>query len=202
VSDPSASDSVTTPDAPAPSGRRRTAPFIALAIAVVCAALFVVLARAKDDDGETARTPLMEQPAPDSIGELADGTTFDLARRKGSWVVLNFFDPTCVPCVNEHPELVDFEESQVALGDDGAELYTVVYAGENDEVLDFFDDNGGGWPVVFDSDGSISAAFGVNQVPETWIIDPDGIIRWRGIGEMTATILNEAVADMRRGTGR
>jgi cytochrome c biogenesis protein CcmG/thiol:disulfide interchange protein DsbE len=185
-----------------PAIRRKTAPFIALAIAAVCAALFVLLAGAKNDDSETARTPLMEEPAPDSIGELADGTTFDLARRKGSWVVLNFFDPTCVPCVNEHPELVKFDESQAALGESAAELYTVVYAGETDEVVEFFDDNGGGWPVVFDSDGSISAAFGVNQVPETWIIDPDGVIQWRGIGEMTATILNEAVADMRRGTGR
>jgi cytochrome c biogenesis protein CcmG/thiol:disulfide interchange protein DsbE len=185
-----------------PAIRRKTAPFIALAIAVVCAALLVLLAGAKNDDSETAQTPLMDEPAPDSIGQLADGTTFDLARRKGSWVVLNFFDPTCVPCVIEHPELVKFEESQAALGDDAAELYTVVYAGEDDDVQEFFDDNGGDWPIVFDGDGSISAAFGVNQVPETWIIDPDGIIQWRGIGEMTATILNEAVADMRRGTGR
>src|SRR5688572_23543964 len=81
-------------------GRRKTAPFIALAIAVVCAALFVLLAGATNDDSETARTPLMGRPAPDAIGELADETTFDLARRKGSWVVLNFFDPTCIPCVN------------------------------------------------------------------------------------------------------
>jgi cytochrome c biogenesis protein CcmG/thiol:disulfide interchange protein DsbE len=182
--------------------RRKTAPFIALAIAVVCAALFVLLAGAKDDDGETARTPLLGQPAPDSIGELADGSTFDLARRKGSWVVLNFFDPTCVPCVNEHPELVKFDDAQAELGDDRAELYTVVYAGENEDVQEFFDDNGGTWPVVFDSDGSISAAFAVNQVPETWIVDPDGVIRWRGIGEMTAAGLNEAVADLRQGTGR
>ena len=183
-------------------GRRKTAPFIALAIAVVCAALFVLLAGAKNDDSATARTPLMGRPAPDSIGELADGTTFDLARRKGSWVVLNFFDPTCIPCVNEHPELVKFEESQAALGDDGVELYTVVYDGDDDDVTEFFDDNGGDWPIVFDSDGSISAAFAVNQVPETWIIDPDGYIRWRGISEMTASGLNQAVADLRQGTGR
>lgn len=189
------SDDVITP-------RRKTAPFIALAIAVVCAGLFVLLAGASNDDQETARTPLMDQPAPDSIGELANGTSFDLARRKGSWVVLNFFDPTCVPCVNEHPELVAFAETQESLGDEGAELFTVVYAGETDEVLEFFDDNGGGWPVVFDGDGSISAAFGVNQVPETWVIDPDGVIRWRGIGEMTADALNQAVAARRQEFGR
>ena len=33
-----------------------------------------------------------------------DDESFDLARRKGSWVVLNFFNSTCVPCVAEHPE--------------------------------------------------------------------------------------------------
>ena len=182
--------------------RRKTAPFIALAIAVVCAALFVLLAGANDDDGETARTPLMSRPAPDSIGELADGTTFDLARRKGSWVVLNFFDPTCIPCVNEHPELVKFEESQSALGDDRAELFTVVYAGDDDEVQEFFDHNGGEWPIVFDSDGSISAAFAVNQVPETWVVDPDGVIQWRGIGEMTSAGLNQVVSGLRQAAAR
>ena len=189
-------------DEPTAQSRWKTAPFVALAIAVVCCGLFALLAGASTDDGETARTPLMGRPAPDSIGELAGGAPFDLARRKGSWVVLNFFDPTCVPCVNEHPELLKFDESQASLGDERAELYTVVYAGEPADVTAVFDDNGGDWPIVFDGDGSISAAFAVNQVPETWIVDPDGFIRWRGIGEMTAAGLNEAVADLRRGSGR
>ena len=88
------------------SPRRRLAPFVAMAVALVCAALFVVLAGADTGQSETADTPLLNRPAPDAVGEEGDGTTFDLARRKGSWVVLNFFDPECVPCVEEHPELV------------------------------------------------------------------------------------------------
>ena len=84
----------------------RLAPFIALAVAVVSAGLFVVLAGSKPSD-ETAETPLMGQPAPEAIGELADGAPFDLARRKGDWVVLNFFQSSCVPCQQEHPELVE-----------------------------------------------------------------------------------------------
>ena len=54
-----------------------------------------------------ADSPLIGRPAPEATGTLDDGTSFDLSRRKGSWVVLNFFDPTCVPCIQEHPELVD-----------------------------------------------------------------------------------------------
>ena len=63
---------------------------------------------------------------------------------------------------------------------DGAELYTVVYDDDaSDGRRSFFADNGGDWPVVYDADGSIAVAFGVAKVPETWIIDPDGVVRGR-----------------------
>jgi cytochrome c biogenesis protein CcmG, thiol:disulfide interchange protein DsbE len=176
------------------SNRGRAAPFVALAIAVVCAALFVVLAGADaDDGGESARTPLLDRPAPEAIGEEADGTTFDLARRKGSWVVLNFFDPTCVPCVEEHPELVAFHEQELALGADGAELVTVVFRDDRDGVAEFFADEGGDWPVVYDDDGSIAAAFGVTKVPETWVVDPNGIVVFRTIDKVTASQLDAVI---------
>ena len=160
---------------------------MALAVALVCAGLFVVLAGADSGATETADTPLLDRPAPDAVGELADGTTFDLARRKGSWVVLNFFDPECVPCVQEHPELRRSSTTRSAsLGNDGAELVTVVFRDDRDGVAEFFADEGGDWPVVYDDDGSIATAFGVTQVPETWIIDPNGVVRWRTISTVTA----------------
>ena len=181
--------------------RSRTAPFVALAIAVVCAALFIVLAGADADTGESVDTPLMYRAAPEAIGELENGTAFDLARRKGSWVVLNFFDSNCVPCVEEHPALVAFDESQQALGSQRAELVTIVYGDDPEGVREFFADNGGAWPVVYDDDGSISAAFGVNLVPETWVIDPDGVIQWRTISKVTTDGLNRVVSDLRAARG-
>lgn len=182
--------------AASPGRRGRLAPIIALVIALVCAGLFFVLAGADNDESESADTPLMLGPAPESIGELADGARFDLARRKGSWVVLNFFDSTCIPCREEHPELVGFDESQQALDGQGAELITVVYGDDEAGVEEFFAANGGDWPVVYDEDGSISAAFGVNLVPETWIVDPDGIIRWRTISKVTSVGLNEKLSEL------
>ena len=191
-------DDLAMPDDPAPPARRsRSAPFIALAIAVVCGALFLVLAGAKNSRSESDETPLMGRPAPQAIGELENDATFDLSRRKGSWVVLNFFDSNCQPCVLEHPALVGFDESQEALGDQGAELVTIVYGDDPGGVQQFFADNGGDWPVVYDDDGSISAAFGVNLVPETWILDPDGVIRWRTISPVTTDQLNQVVNDLR-----
>ena len=176
--------------------RQRLAPFVALAVAIVVAGLFVVLAGADATTNETAETPLLDQPAPEAVGQRADGTAFDLARRKGDWVVLNFFQSTCVPCQQEHPDLVRFAEQQAALAD-GAGLYTVVYDDDRDDVEEFFAAEGGDWPVVYDDDGSIAVAFGVSKVPETWIIDPTGVVRGRIISRVTADFLGASAAALR-----
>ena len=175
------------------SRRGRVAPFVAMAVALVCAGLFFVLAGADTGQTETADTPLLNRPAPDAVGKEGDGTTFDLARRKGSWVVLNFFDPECVPCVEEHPELLEFDEQENRLGNDGAELVTVVFRDDRDGVAEFFADEGGDWPVVYDDDGSIATAFGVTLVPETWLVDPNGIVRWRTISTVSADQLDSLI---------
>ena len=60
-------------------------------------------------------------------------------------------------------------------------------------VEEFFADEGGDWPVIFDDDGRFSVAFGVSKVPETWIIDPDGVVRGRVISEVTADFLSSRI---------
>jgi cytochrome c biogenesis protein CcmG, thiol:disulfide interchange protein DsbE len=176
-------------------GRRRVAPFIVLAVAVLIAGLFWILVSADKPDSETAYSPLVDRAAPPVTAKTLDGKPFDLQRRKGSWVVLNFFNSTCVPCKTEHPELVDFAEQQRALGDQGVELYTVVWGNDSDNaVRQFFADNGGDWPVLTDPEGSIAVAFAVPKVPETWIIDPDGVVRERIISNTTAQFLTEQIS--------
>lgn len=175
--------------------RGRVAPFVVLAVAVVMVGLFVVLARS-ERGGDTISSFLIGKPAPSAVGTTLDGEPFDLSRRKGSWVVLNFFDPTCVPCVDEHPELIAFDEAEGARPD-GAELYTIINDGSDESVREFFATNGGDWPVVSDPPGSISVAFGVAQVPETWIIDPNGIVRERMAGEITAEFLGAYLQQLR-----
>jgi cytochrome c biogenesis protein CcmG/thiol:disulfide interchange protein DsbE len=187
----------------APSGatgrsRRRIAPWIALAVAVVVAALFVVLAQADGGDAESAATPLMGKVAPAVSGTTIDGEPWELSRRKGSWVVLNFFQSTCVPCKEEHPELVRFAEQQRSLDRDGAELYTIVYSDDDvGSVRKFFADNGGDWPVVLDPRGSIGVEFQVNKVPETWIISPEGVVVYRTIQKVEADSLSALMQQLR-----
>jgi cytochrome c biogenesis protein CcmG/thiol:disulfide interchange protein DsbE len=184
-------------DAGRPGGRRRLAPFIVALIALVMVGLIVVLAGADASRQESADSPLIGRPAPEATGTLDDGTSFDLSRRKGSWVVLNFFDPTCIPCVQEHPELIKFADDQATLGTDGAELYSVITRGEQTEIDEFFAENGGDWPAIYSEADEFPVAFGVSQVPETWIIDPSGVVQLRLISKVTADQLNSILQQFR-----
>lgn len=174
---------------------RPIAPLLAGAVAVLIVGLLVVLVANRGGRGDSARTPLIDQPAPAVGGHYADGTPFELSRRKGSWVVLNFFTDDCVPCIAEHPELIEFVDQQRALGANGAEFYTIVQNSTREEVDRFFDTYGGGdWPVVYDTDYEFQIGFGVAQVPETWVIDPNGFVRFRTIATVTADGLSNVVA--------
>jgi cytochrome c biogenesis protein CcmG/thiol:disulfide interchange protein DsbE len=179
--------------------RRRIAPLVVGVVAIVVVGLFFILLSADSAPGESARSPLLGNPAPAATGEFADGTPFDLSRRKGSWVVLNFFTHNCVPCIREHPELIEFVEQQESLGSDGAEFYSIVRDSTQDEVDEFFEQRGGDWPIVYDTDFEFVNQFGVALVPETWIIDPNGFVRRRFISEVNAADLSQLMQALREG---
>lgn len=195
-------DDVTTGDGTTSGGRRvPVAPFVVLVVALVMSGLFVVLASADPARNREASTFLLGRPAPEAVGQLADGSTFELSRRKGSWVVVNFFTSNCVPCQREHPELVAFVDQQRELGLDGAEFYTIVVDDDRESVEAFFAAEGGDWPIVYDPEGRFAVAFGVAQVPETWIIDPNGIVQRRLVSEVTAEFLGQQLQRFREGFG-
>ncbi|NDG77424.1 MAG: TlpA family protein disulfide reductase, partial [Acidimicrobiia bacterium] len=95
----------------------------AIVAALVLAALVAVLIVSDGDGDVGARSPLLGQPAPAVSTTTIDDQPFALARRKGSWVVLNFFNSTCVPCIAEHPSLVEFARGESSRAD-GCLLYT------------------------------------------------------------------------------
>ena len=181
---------------PPPARRGRTVLFTALGVGAVLAILVAVFALAKGGQHDTAATPLLDQPAPAVQADTIDGQPFDLSQRKGSWVVLNFFGTWCPPCVQEHPELLRFETAQ-SQQPDGAELVTIVNNDSVANVKQFFADHGGNWPVLQDPNGEIYVSFGVSKVPETWIIDPNGYVRYRSIATVTADGLASVLAQLK-----
>jgi cytochrome c biogenesis protein CcmG, thiol:disulfide interchange protein DsbE len=185
-----------------PSRRKPFAPLLALTLALVLGGLVFLLARAPSGDvADTAATPLLNQPAPALGGKTLSGTTFDLATRRGSWVVLNFFSTTCTPCRQEHSELVAFHDAQAALpAAERTELVTDVFFDSERNVRQFFAEEGGGdWPVVLDSGNVGALAYSVVKVPETWIIDPNGLVRAHVITTLTAERLDLLLARVKAG---
>src|SRR5690606_29211914 len=113
---------------------------------VVMLAFVAVLALSDPGGKDLTDSPLLGRQAPDIAGETIHGEAFDLADQRGQWVLVNFFQTTCIPCVREHPELVEFSKNHAEEGD--ASVVSVVFESTVSSVETFFADNGGDWPVV------------------------------------------------------
>jgi cytochrome c biogenesis protein CcmG, thiol:disulfide interchange protein DsbE len=174
--------------------RLPVAPFVALAVALVVGALVVVFARSDSAADREARTRLVGQPAPILAGPTIDGGTFDLAGRRGRWVVVNFMASWCTPCRQEQPELVAFSNRHAATGD--AEVVAVLVNDTPDAVTEFFGTYGQAGPAVLDPEGQAYVDFGVVKVPETYLVDPDGIVRAKVIRAVSADRLDAALTTL------
>ena len=178
------------------TSRKRVAPIIASVVGALLVAFLWVLVTAEPNTADDADSPLLGQPAPSVVTTTLNDEEFVLANRKGSWVIFNFFNSTCVPCIAEHPELVAFNKRE-SLAANPAETYTVINDDNDESVRAFFAKNGGDWQKIRDSDGSISVAFGVAKVPETWVIDPNGYVRLRIAGMLTQGLLDDQLAQLK-----
>jgi len=154
--------------------RTRKALWIAVAVAVPVTMLILVLATRPSAESKTVESPLLGKRAPAAEGTTVDGQHADLADFRGRWVVVNFFATWCVPCREEHADLVRFQESHRAAAD--ATILAVVYSDTPSAVRDFRAKEGGDWPMLTDPDGRVALDYGVGGVPESFVINPDGII--------------------------
>jgi cytochrome c biogenesis protein CcmG, thiol:disulfide interchange protein DsbE len=179
---------------------RRPIAAITVAVGIVVAFVFLVLAFApKGERAINTASPLIGKAPPDVRSTTVDGEPFSIADRRGSWLAINFFATWCNPCITEHPQLVSFVAQQrtrpIA---ERTEFISIVYQDDDDRVRRFFEERGGGdWTIVRDKDGAFAARFGVALVPETWIIDPAGIVRKRLVSNVTAISLQQEIDQLR-----
>jgi cytochrome c biogenesis protein CcmG/thiol:disulfide interchange protein DsbE len=146
----------------------------ALAVGAVLLVLIAVLATSRTLDSRGISSKLLGQPVPPVAGETIDGGRFDIDDHRGQWVVVNYFATWCVPCQQEHPELVEFAERHAATDD--AEVVSVAFSDQPDRIRDFFAANGGEWSVIADDENRTALQFGVTGVPESYVVSPDGIV--------------------------
>lgn len=173
--------------------RGRTAMYVAVPVLVVMLGFIFVLATSDPGTDRRASSPLIGRPAPAIAGETISGDSYELSAGDGRWTLVNFFATWCTPCIQEHPELVDFAERRGAAGD--ARVVSVVFDDRVQDVRDFFVSNGGNWPVVADPEGRIAVAYGVARVPESYLVAPDGTVVAKITGGVTASGLDRLLSD-------
>ncbi|CAN5844266.1 hypothetical protein BH24ACT3_BH24ACT3_08790 [soil metagenome] len=175
------------------SSRVGTVAGVTIAVGVVLALFVALLATRDGGTDRTTDSPLLGQLAPAIAGQTVDGEDFDLDRLQGRFVLVNFFATWCVPCRQEHPELVSFARLHGAAGD--AEVVSVVFGDEVADVREYFAREGGEWPVVANDDGRIALDYAVAGVPESYLLAPDGTVIYKIVGGVTSTGLDRLIAD-------
>lgn len=172
--------------------RRSTARLGAAGVGAVIVALVVVLAFSKTHT-DSAASPLLGKVAPPLTGSTLDGKHFDLSAQRGKFVVVNFFASWCQPCQNEAPELRRWSAKHEASGD--AVLVNVLFDDTPAAARRFFAKQGGfDWPVLAVDTNTMGLDWGVAKVPETFVVNPQGVVVVKTISEVTGADLDRFMA--------
>jgi cytochrome c biogenesis protein CcmG/thiol:disulfide interchange protein DsbE len=155
----------------------------------VFAVLVIFLAIGLTRDPRNVPSPLKDRPAPTfQLPQLAaPGKSFSPADMKGKVWLLNVWASWCVSCREEHPVLVAFSKSPKAAD---VPLVGLNYKDKVDDAKGWLAQFGD--PYIFsavDADGRVGIDYGVYGVPETYVIDKQGVIRLKHTGPITRASL-------------
>ncbi|MDQ6840120.1 MAG: TlpA family protein disulfide reductase [Actinomycetota bacterium] len=164
-----------------------------MAVGLIAAVLVTVLA-GRHSANQDVRSTLIGHPAPPVAGPSVTPYGFSsLSGLRGRWALVNFFATWCVPCQQEQPHLAAFAVEHRRSGD--VQLVMVVYNDSVANVGTFLRTRGGIWPAVEDPAGQTALSYGVAGIPETYLVDPNGIIVAKIVGASTTAGLDALVAN-------
>jgi cytochrome c biogenesis protein CcmG/thiol:disulfide interchange protein DsbE len=153
-------------------------------------ALVAFLAVGLTRDPHEVPSPLIDKPAPSfKVAQLAaPEAVFSPQDVKGQVWVLNVWASWCVSCREEHPLLVELARSNVV------PLIGLDYKDKRTDALALLKVQGNPYQLsAFDADGRVGIDYGVYGVPETYVIDKNGVIRYKQIGPITREALDKTI---------
>lgn len=153
--------------------------------------LFVGLRR----DPHEVPSPLVNKPAPAfRLPRLQEpAKTFSAEEMRGKVWLINFWGTWCIACREEHPMLVEYAKQNAI------PIYGVDYKDERSAALKWLDEFGDPYTATaFDVDGRISIDYGVYGAPESFLIDRNGVIRFKQIGPVTPDVWEQKILPLAR----
>ena len=144
-------------------------------------------------DPREVPSPLINKPAPSfTLPELTDPQrTFSEKDMLGKVWLLNVWASWCVSCREEHPVLVEFSRRKIV------PVYGLNYKDDRKDALAWLARLGNPYTVsIMDRDGRIGINYGVYGVPETYVIDKQGVIRYKQIGPVTPEVLDAKIVPL------
>jgi len=165
------------------------APFGAAALAG--AGFYTVLGRMRTGrfDPHDVPSQLIGRNVPDFAAlpalDPSEGFGASDLRSFGRPILVNFFASWCVPCVIEHPELM-------ALSQGGLPIWGIAYKDTVAAASGFIARHGNPFSrIARDQPGQVAIEWGVYGVPESYLIDKAGVVRWRMAGPLTPAAVAE-----------
>jgi cytochrome c biogenesis protein CcmG/thiol:disulfide interchange protein DsbE len=156
-------------------------------VAVLLTMIFLgLMLYAMSRDANVLPSLLVGKPAPRNELIWDNGERFmsHAVLGRGRWVLINFWNTTCVVCRYEAPELERLYREVVQKSDEAPFLISVNIQDSPEQVAAYKRSLGLTYPVVLDSNGKMSLDYGVYGTPETFFVDPSGVVRHRVAGEV------------------
>ena len=184
---------------------RRTIYLVPLAVFLALAVYFAV---GLTKDPQIIPSALIDKPVPeftlppieDGQGEPGGGygKGFSSADLKGNGIsIVNIFASWCFPCRTEHPFITRLAEMKVA------RVYGLNYKDDPKKALKWLRELGDPYFAIgADRKGRVSIDWGVYGVPETFIVDNAGRIRYKHVGPLNAQVLESIILPTIRKLGR
>lgn len=130
---------------------------------------------------------LLDKPAPRfALKQLDADKTFSEKDFLGRVTVVNFFASWCSPCHIEHPYLYGIDRGALVLG--------IAYKDSAQNIGGYLKDMGNPYRLVLmDESGLVGIDWGLSGVPETFVVDKGGTVRYRYVGSLTAERVQQEI---------
>lgn len=153
------------------------------AVPILILALLALLALLGTCTGADSVVGVAEQdePLPRLAGETVDGGHLDArSYADGSVLVINVWANWCDPCRLEQPQLVRLADRYE---DEGVRFLGINYQDDRDAAKAWIEEFGVPYPSLFDPSGRSAVDLGFPALPDTYVVDSGGTIRWVVYGE-------------------